>query len=57
MKDKLLLRNMQVNIMNKTYEIEKKYLVKKLPEALYSYPHYEIEQGYLCTNPVVRVPE
>lgn len=55
MKDRLLQKNMQVDIMNKTYEIEKKYLVKKLPEALHSYPHYDIEQGYLCTNPVIRV--
>ncbi len=41
--------------MNKTYEIEKKYLVNKLPDNLEFYPHHDIEQGYLCTNPVVRV--
>lgn len=36
-------------------EIEKKFLVKYLPEGLDSYPHKEFEQGYLCTAPVVRV--
>ena len=36
-------------------EIERKFLVKRLPENLESYPHKEFEQGYLCTSPVVRV--
>ena len=36
-------------------EIERKYLLKVLPENLDSYPFCEIEQGYLCTEPVVRV--
>lgn len=36
-------------------EIERKFLVKKLPANLESYPHKEFEQGYLCTGPVVRV--
>ena len=36
-------------------EIERKYLVDKLPENLDQYPHIEIEQGYLCTSPTVRV--
>lgn len=36
-------------------EIERKFLVKKLPENLKQYPHYRIEQGYLCTEPVVRI--
>lgn len=36
-------------------EIERKYLVKVLPENLESYPFHEIEQGYLCTEPVVRI--
>ena len=37
-------------------EIERKFLIKKelLPAELESYPFHEIEQGYLCTNPVVR---
>lgn len=36
-------------------EIERKYLIKSLPENLSSYNFHLIEQGYLCTNPVVRV--
>ena len=36
-------------------EIERKFLVKELPENLEQYPHRELEQGYLCTAPVVRV--
>ena len=40
---------------NNNMEIERKYLVKNLPEQLDSYPHKRIEQGYLCTSPVVRI--
>lgn len=36
-------------------EIERKFTIKKLPENLMSYPKKEIEQGYLCKNPIVRV--
>ena len=36
-------------------EIERKYLVKTLPDDLETYPYKEIEQGYLSTNPVVRI--
>lgn len=36
-------------------EIERKYLIKELPEHLDSYPARELEQGYLCTAPVVRI--
>lgn len=38
-------------------EIERKYLVEKenLPENLEQFPSREIEQGYLCTSPVVRI--
>lgn len=36
-------------------EIEKKYLIKELPEDLQSYPHHVLEQSYLCVDPVVRV--
>lgn len=36
-------------------EIERKYLIKELPKNLASYPCHEIEQGYLCTEPVVRI--
>lgn len=36
-------------------EIERKFLIKDMPENLERYPHKEISQGYLCTNPVVRI--
>lgn len=36
-------------------EIERKYLVKKLPENLDLYECKKISQGYLCTKPVVRI--
>ncbi len=36
-------------------EIERKFTVKCLPENLVDYPCKPIEQGYLCTDPVVRV--
>lgn len=41
--------------MKKSYEIERKFLIPVLPENLDSYPYHEIEQGYLCTEPVVRI--
>lgn len=38
-------------------EIERKFLIKKeqLPANLAQFPCHEIEQGYLCTEPVVRI--
>lgn len=38
-------------------EIERKFLIdkKNLPAELESFPRHEIEQGYLCTDPVVRI--
>mgnify|MGYP002798230730 FL=1 len=36
-------------------EIEIKYLLRQLPEHLETYPSHRIEQGYLCTAPVVRI--
>ena len=39
-------------------EIERKFLIQKLEELPFSpfdYPHKELEQGYLCTAPVVRI--
>lgn len=36
-------------------EIERKYLVSKLPEHLEQYPFRIISQGYLNTDPVVRI--
>lgn len=36
-------------------EIERKYLVNNLPDNLDQNPHVEIEQGYLCTSPTLRI--
>ena len=36
-------------------EIERKYLVNELPANLDTFPHVEIEQGYLCTSPTLRI--
>ena len=39
-------------------EIERKFLIKDLnalPFHPEDYPHRELEQGYLCTEPVVRI--
>lgn len=38
-------------------EIERKFLISRecLPENTETYPCLEIEQGYLCTDPVVRI--
>ena len=36
-------------------EIERKFLVKRMPQDLDQYPCHQIEQGYLCTDPVVRI--
>lgn len=36
-------------------EIERKYLVRTLPTDLNACPSHQIEQGYLCTEPVVRI--
>ncbi|HAU86079.1 MAG TPA: adenylate cyclase [Lachnospiraceae bacterium] len=36
-------------------EIERKFLVKELPDKLEQYECKVIEQGYLCNNPTVRI--
>ena len=36
-------------------EIERKFLVPRLPEDLDSYPHHEIMQAYVSTHPVIRI--
>lgn len=36
-------------------EIERKFLVKTLPENLEQYKSKEIEQGYLCRKPTIRI--
>ena len=39
----------------KNVEIERKYLIKKLPDNLAEYESHLIEQAYLCTDPTIRV--
>lgn len=39
----------------KNVEIERKFLLKCIPDNLEAYPHHRIEQGYLCTEPVIRI--
>ena len=39
----------------KSYEIECKYLIHTIPFDLKEYAFHDIEQGYLCTEPVVRI--
>lgn len=36
-------------------EIERKYLIPQAPANLDDYPCRRIEQGYLCTDPVIRI--
>lgn len=36
-------------------EIEKKFLIRTMPENLDKCQQKEIEQGYLCTSPIVRI--
>ena len=36
-------------------EIERKYLIKTLPEKLDTYPHDDISQAYISTDPVIRI--
>ena len=36
-------------------EIERKYKIETPPENYRDYPFHEIEQAYLCTEPVVRI--
>ena len=36
-------------------EIERKFLVKALPEQLENFSRHRIEQAYLCTDPVLRI--
>ena len=41
--------------MKDSYEIERKFLVKKLPDDLESYPYHELSQAYLSGEPVIRI--
>ena len=36
-------------------EIERKYLIDRLPFDVTAYPSHEIEQAYLNTEPVIRI--
>ena len=36
-------------------EIERKFLINEIPFSLDGYNKHEIEQAYLCTEPVVRI--
>ena len=36
-------------------EIERKFTIKSLPDNLENYPHTQITQAYLCTEPVMRI--
>lgn len=36
-------------------EIERKFLINKMPDRLDTYSFHTIEQGYICTDPVVRI--
>ena len=36
-------------------EIERKFLLKALPDDLSNYPCHRIEQAYLCVDPVIRI--
>ena len=36
-------------------EIERKFLIENPPETYKEFPFRQIEQAYLCTNPVVRI--
>lgn len=36
-------------------EIERKFLIETAPDGYESFPFHEIEQAYLCTEPVIRI--
>ena len=36
-------------------EVERKFLIDRLPDDLNRFPSKQLTQGYLCTSPVVRV--
>lgn len=41
--------------MVKKMEIEKKFLIKDIPDLKQAEEIWEIEQAYLCTNPTIRI--
>ena len=36
-------------------EIERKFLIRHMPDHLEQYPFHRISQAYLCTDPVIRI--
>ncbi|MEI3162374.1 MAG: CYTH domain-containing protein [Lachnospirales bacterium] len=40
---------------NEIYEIERKFLIKNLPDNIENFTKHEIKQGYISTNPTIRV--
>ncbi len=36
-------------------EIERKFTIKEIPFSLEDFKYHQIEQAYLCTDPVIRV--
>ena len=36
-------------------EIERKFLIRQMPEDLDCYPHTPMEQAYISTEPVIRI--
>jgi len=42
------------NLSRNNREIERKFLVRQLPEKLKHHRHWPIEQGYLATEPAGR---
>ncbi|HIT89844.1 MAG TPA: CYTH domain-containing protein [Candidatus Merdenecus merdavium] len=36
-------------------EIERKYLIDNIPSHIYDHPYKDLEQGYLCMDPVIRI--
>ncbi|MDO4300149.1 MAG: CYTH domain-containing protein [Clostridia bacterium] len=40
---------------NENYEIERKFLIKTLPNNLENFTHHKIKQGYISTNPTIRL--
>jgi len=41
--------------LNPPREIERKFLLKRMPKGLTTYPHAAIEQGYLAIEPGIQV--
>lgn len=40
---------------NVNYEIERKFLIKSLPENIENFTHSTIKQGYISTDPTIRL--